>query len=357
MGSACSSANEVQPNPNLDKQTPDKNGRADQKSDVAMHKILLLGPGDSGKTTLFKQLSTLFGRPMTEADRRTYVPVVANNVINAMKALCEVVDKYGGLQSPEAVAARSFVENELKGDEELDEKMGEQLKLLWNDKNIQETFAKHGTEFQLPESTKYFMDKLDEICKKGAYLPSEQDVLRSRVRTTGIVDAVFTVDNAPLFKMFDIGGQKNERKKWPHCFEHVSAVIFVAAISEYDQVLHEDEKTNRLVESLNLWEEIVNGKWFRDTPVLLFLSKRDVFLEKCTVSPMDKHFPDAPRVEMDAKTQEAWVRQQFESRSKQPERKLVVHSLNCVDPASVAVTVHSIRDAIAGRPVKGAKDA
>lgn len=41
--------------------------------------------------------------------------------------------------------------------------------------------------------------------------------------------------------MFDVGGQRSERKKWMHCFENVTAVVFLAAISEYDQVLVEDE--------------------------------------------------------------------------------------------------------------------
>ena len=56
--------------------------------------------------------------------------------------------------------------------------------------------------------------------------------------------------------MFDVGGQRNERKKWIHCFEKVEAVLFVAAISEYDQVIIEDEKTNRMDETLVLFKEI-----------------------------------------------------------------------------------------------------
>lgn len=43
--------------------------------------------------------------------------------------------------------------------------------------------------------------------------------------------------------MFDVGGQRSERKKWIHCFEDVTAIIFCVAMSEYDQVLHEDETT------------------------------------------------------------------------------------------------------------------
>jgi len=70
--------------------------------------------------------------------------------------------------------------------------------------------------------------------------------------------------------MFDVGGQRNERKKWIHCFENVTAVLFVAAISAYDQTLYEDETTNRMVEALNLFEEICNSRWFRDTSMVLF---------------------------------------------------------------------------------------
>ena len=56
----------------------------------------------------------------------------------------------------------------------------------------------------------------------------------------------YVIDNTP-FEMYDVGGQRNERKKWIHCFEGVDAVIFVAAISEYDQKLFEDSTTNRMV--------------------------------------------------------------------------------------------------------------
>jgi hypothetical protein len=46
-------------------------------------------------------------------------------------------------------------------------------------------------------------------------------------------------------RMFDVGGQRSERKKWIHCFEAVTAVIFLVAISGYDQCLVEDKDSVR----------------------------------------------------------------------------------------------------------------
>ena len=60
--------------------------------------------------------------------------------------------------------------------------------------------------------------------------------------------------------MVDVGGQRNERKKWIHCFEDVTAVIFLAALSAYDQVLMEKENVNRLNEAIALFEHIVNSR-------------------------------------------------------------------------------------------------
>ena len=72
------------------------------------------------------------------------------------------------------------------------------------------------------------------------YLPTDQDVLRSRVKTTGITETHFKIGELN-YKLFDVGGQRSERKKWIHCFENVTAIIFLVAISEYDQLLYEDQ--------------------------------------------------------------------------------------------------------------------
>lgn len=104
-----------------------------------------------------------------------------------------------------------------------------------------------------------YFNKIAEIGAPG-YIPSVEDVLRSRVRTSGIVEELYNIGGVD-FAIYDVGGQRNERKKWIHCFDAVQAVVFVASLSEYDQVLYEDHGVNRMVEAMELFSEIANSKW------------------------------------------------------------------------------------------------
>ena len=148
-------------------------------------------------------------------------------------------------------------------------------------------------EFQLHDSAHFFLNDLARISAPG-YVPTEQDVLRSRVRTTGIVRSDFKIKRVN-FTMFDVGGQRNERRKWIHAFDNCNAVVFVAALSEYDQVLYEDDGTNRMEEALSLFEQICNSKWFAETSVILFLNKQDLFVEKLATQPLSKYVAAYPR--------------------------------------------------------------
>src|SRR5271169_3594812 len=92
--------------------------------------------------------------------------------------------------------------------------------------------------------------------------------------------------------MFDVGGQRSERKKWIHCFEAVTCIIFCVALSEYDQVLLEVNTMNRMEESLHLFGSIVNSAWFTRTSIVLFLNKIDIFRKKLLTVPLERHYPD-----------------------------------------------------------------
>jgi hypothetical protein len=129
-----------------------------------------------------------------------------------------------------------------------------------------------------------YMTDLARISADG-YVPSVDDILHARVRTSGIVEESHVIDGVE-FVMYDVGGQRNERKKWIHCFDAVTAVIFVAAISEYDQFLYEDDQMYRMDEAVILFDEVCNLKHFKNTSMILFLNKNDLFREKLKSIPV-----------------------------------------------------------------------
>jgi len=312
---------------------------SDQSVEQQINKLLLLGAGESGKSTLFKQMITIYGKGYPESERKTFTPIIYNNIIASMKTLCHQSETYGPCQK--ALDAKAFIE-ELKGDEEINTALAAKITLLWKDSGIQKTYGQR-SQYQLTDSAAYFFDRIDQVGAAN-YLPSEQDVLRSRVRTTGIVENHFVIDGNS-FKMFDVGGQRNERKKWIHCFENVTAVLFVAAISEYDQVLYEDENTNRMVEALNLFEEICNSRWFRETSIILMLNKRDVFMEKVTKVSLRTCFQDYAG----ADTYEegvAFLTEQFVHRNRNPDKQIYAHVTCATDTDNVAAVFNAVKDII-----------
>lgn len=161
---------------------------------------------------------------------------------------------------------------------------------LWKrDRGIKQCFVR-SNEFQLEGSAPYYFDNILKFADRQ-YVCSDEDILKGRVKTTGITESDFTIGSSK-FKVLDAGGQRSERKKWIHCFEGITAVLFVLAMSEYDQMLFEDERVNRMHESIMLFDTLLNSKWFRNTPFILFLNKMDIFEEKVKRMPIRKFFPN-----------------------------------------------------------------
>jgi GTPase SAR1 family protein len=259
-----------------------------EEEDAAVIKLLLLGAGESGKSTIFKQMKIINKDGYSEAERKGFTSIVHSNVIQSMKALMAGFEKC----EVDIPADLKKLEEQFETDSE-EEKMtpelGEIVEKMWDHDSTQEVFERKN-EFQLNDSADYYFKDITRIAKPD-YIPNEQDVLRSRVRTTGIVQSDFVIKGVN-FAMFDVGGQRNERRKWIHAFDNVNAVIFVAALSEYDQVLYEDESMNRMDEALSLFDQILNSKWFDQTSMILFLNKKDLFEGKIKKNPMGKYYPD-----------------------------------------------------------------
>jgi len=317
-------------------------------------KLLLLGAGESGKSTLFKQLITIYGRGFSEEERKQYTNIILQNCIASMKTLLHMSEVLAPTHSECGMSPASrelkAQMDELKESDDLNvrqltEPVAKVIAKLWEDKGIR-ACVEYRSKFQLPDSAPYFFEKVYELASP-TYVPNQQDILRCRARTTGIVENAFDI-GGNRFRMYDVGGQRNERKKWIHCFEHVTAVLFVVAASEYDQVLYEDETTNRMIEALNLFEEICNSKHLRDPAIILFLNKKDLFEEKYKKVPLSVCFSDFKPQSDHFEEGLRFIAQQFQRRNVNyaQNREIYTHFTCATDVHNVNTVFNDVKDII-----------
>ncbi|XP_015729344.1 guanine nucleotide-binding protein G(o) subunit alpha isoform X1 [Coturnix japonica] len=331
----------------------EKNLKEDGISAAKDVKLLLLGAGESGKSTIVKQMKIIHEDGFSGEDVKQYKPVVYSNTIQSLAAIVRAMDtlgiEYGDKERRADAKMVCDVVSRMEDTEPFSPELLSAMMRLWADSGIQECFNR-SREYQLNDSAQYYLDSLDRI---GAadYQPTEQDILRTRVKTTGIVETHFTFKNLH-FRMFDVGGQRSERKKWIHCFEGVTCIIFCVALSGYDQVLHEDETTNRMHESLKLFDSICNNKWFTDTSIILFLNKKDLFEEKIKKSPLTLCFPEytGPSSFTEAV---AYIQAQYESKNKSPNKEIYTHFTCATDTKNVQFVFDAVTDVIIANNLRG----
>lgn len=146
--------------------------------------------------------------------------------------------------------------------------------------------------------------------------------------------------------MLDVGGQRSERKKWIHCFEGVTAIIFCVAMSEYDLVLDEDDEMNRMRESMKLFESICNNKWFTDTSIILFLNKKDLFQQKIQASPLNICFPEYKGGNSYEETSQ-YIESKFEELNRVPKQKQIYYHFTCAtDTENISFVFNAVTDVI-----------
>ncbi|TRM64273.1 heterotrimeric G protein alpha subunit C [Schizophyllum amplum] len=253
-------------------------------------KILLLGSGESGKSTIVKQMKIIHQDGFTPSELASYRPTIYRNVIDSAQAVAQTIKKAGSNCADPSNCALldKIIAHDAAGVVTPD--LADAIRRIWKDPVTPKVIDEHANTFYLMDNAAYFFENVIRIGAEK-YLPTETDVLRARVKTTSISETRFAC--GPLtIHMFDVGGQRSERKKWIHCFESVTSIIFCTALSEYDQVLLEEKNQNRMAESLTLFESVINSRWFLRTSVILFLNKTDVFKIKLPKIPLDRYFPE-----------------------------------------------------------------
>jgi len=308
--------------------------------------ILLLGAGEGGKSTIYKQIQQIYHREFDSIENRIpYISIVHHNLIISMyNIVCYIrriwqfiMKKYNkeftfqiGLNSdlysevevsndpyqPELYNLITNISEQTRNsflilcqfdhfEKRLQCRLTSELidciDHLWNREPLIRFIYKHyrHEKYQLHESAEYWFNNLNRIAKLD-YIPTVEDIMKVRVKTTGILQTqIFEEQYERSLNMVLMGSQRSERKKWLRIIRErkLGAVIFVVALSEYNQTLYENETTNRLHESICIFSEMMNSPLLQGAPVYLFLNKSDIFVEKLSEyshSDLSIVFPELP---------------------------------------------------------------
>ncbi|KAF9115770.1 hypothetical protein BGW39_002968 [Mortierella sp. 14UC] len=196
------------------------------------------------------------------------------------------------------------------------QKYREAIQSLWADASVQQVY-RLGHTFALTDNVKYFFDAVDRMYEKN-YVPTDADILRCRVKSTGITETTFNMGKL-TYRMFDVGGQRSERKKWIHCFEAVTAVLFLVAISGYDQCLVEDKDST------------------------------DIFRTKIQYSPIRAYFPDYAGEEGDYDEAMEFFRSRFVRLNRSEHKEVYIHYTDATDTSLLRNIMDSVNNIILAR--------
>uniref|UniRef100_A0A2K6M2X3 Uncharacterized protein n=1 Tax=Rhinopithecus bieti TaxID=61621 RepID=A0A2K6M2X3_RHIBE len=205
-----------------------------------------------GKSTFIKQMRIIHASGYSNEDKRGFTKLVCQNIFMAMQAMIRAMDtlkiqyKYEHGKAHPQLVREADVENVSA----FENPYVDAIKRLWNDPGIQES--------------------------DPAYLPTQEDVLRVRVSTSGIIEQPFDLQSV-IFRMVDVGDS-----------------------NEYDQVLVESDNENRMEESKALFRTIITCPWFQNSSFILFLNMKDLLEEKIMYSHLVDYFPEYDGPQRDA---------------------------------------------------------
>ncbi|KAH8101422.1 heterotrimeric G protein alpha subunit 4 [Cristinia sonorae] len=307
-------------------------------------KVLLLGSGDSGKSTILKQMRLIHRVPFSTSEIESYRQLVFNNLTHGMKYLIDSMDDMD-IPLPEEYADYvQMIEDatDLRDGQPFPIEFLEPLRKLWDDPSVQKAWER-GNEAALPENLIYYFADLDRLFEPS-YIPNEQDIVHARARTIGITETVFNLRDHEML-MVDVGGQKSERRKWIHCFQDVTSILFLVSLSGFDQCLIEDKDANQMQDAMTIWDSICHSQWFKQTSIILFMNKNDLFEAKIHHSDIRNYFPDYDGEVGDAKAGREYFKKRFArlaQKANQKEREIYIHTTTATDTGMLRVVMAAV---------------
>ena len=296
--------------------------------------ILVLGTPGSGKSTIMKQFRILYGDGFSSSERTSGLSVIASNVMESVSSCIEMIDQSEiENKGPKTLALNNSLKGAAEGEPsgakpQPKGKTRELLKLaeeIWCDENLQDLFKDQMCDYggRVTDADGYFLKRIKKL-NSPSYIPTDDDLLHMRSSTDGVEEFKFTYRSCD-FTVIDVGGRKAERRKWINLFSRANMIIYCASLVDYSLGLEEDANVNSMVESLSVFESVVNLTYFQDTPLLLFLNKKDLLPKKVKAVPMVDHFPDYKGTDDNPHEIIGYIKSKFLHKIKDKSRPVKVH--------------------------------
>ncbi|CAI5455196.1 unnamed protein product [Caenorhabditis angaria] len=319
--------------------------------------LLLLGSGESGKSTFVKQMQIIHGAGEFTADEvRSYRQQIYQNAISAMRVLLDARNKLGiewekpSRQSDVPKIMRFTVSDLLKGiDFSTFIEIAPVIRDFWEDAAIRKTYDQRNL-FQISDSCQYFFEHISRIALPD-FCPTNRDILFCRKATRGISEHIFEINKIP-FRFIDVGGQRSQRQKWFQCFTDITSILFMVASNEYDQVILEDRRTNRVVESKSVFETIVNNRAFSNVSIILFMNKSDLLKDKVPKSDIRQYFTDYTGDHLSVRDIQFFLVDKFEASRRDRARPFFYHFTTAVDTENIRRVFRDVRESILEQNLK-----
>lgn len=233
---------------------------------------------------------------------------------------------------------------------------------LWGDAKVRDVLKRK--KVRLEEGPGFFLNDLRRVTSLK-YSPSDDDVLKARLKTVGVSEYKFEMevaagrDAGTEWRIIDVGGSRSQRQAWVPFFEDVDAIVFLAPISAFDQVLSEDRTVNRLEDSVLLWKAVCSNKLLANVELVLFLNKCDILDTKLKSGiRLAKYVRTYGERENDLESVTKYLKGKFSAihREYSPNpRKFYVFATSVTDTTTTGGIIASVRDIVVRRHLSQSK--
>ncbi|KAH8983747.1 G-protein alpha subunit [Lactarius akahatsu] len=252
--------------------------------------ILLMGLNDSDTSAIVKQMKIVHQSGYSCEELLNFRPSIWRYLIETSRCIVQDL-RSSGLQ-PTTHANKANCKHILNHPTDTNHpefffrpEFANAVQELWAD-NIIPVLFKSPAYFPLADNAAYFFPDVHRLTSKE-YIPSSDDILRAHVTSHGgTTETCFPMGQLSI-RLCHVVGQRSERKKWIHVFEHVTSIIFCTSLPDYDRRGEYGEG-----QSLVLFDSVINSRWFLRTSIILFLCGIVEFKIKLSKVPLEDYFPE-----------------------------------------------------------------